>query len=162
MEIIFKTLPETVEAFKALPEYGFKSPFQVAALFVAAVCAYPKSPDACYAMVDALRGPQPMNQREKDFIRDRMRSKADYIGHAYFSGATPANNYQPNTPYTVVVEENAHSYDAEGYVTVYLKTAGADSPRPVQLRKKGEEWFLWEHSGPLADIRTPAAKDPWA
>ena len=47
---------------------------------------------------------------------------------------------------------------------VFLKTAGADSPRPMKLRQKGStgEWFLWEYSSVLSGIRVPASEDPWA
>ena len=51
-----------------------------------------------------------------------------------------------------------------GYLRVFLKTAGADSPRPMKLRQKAStgEWFLWEYSSILSGIRIPAAEDPWA
>jgi len=47
---------------------------------------------------------------------------------------------------------------------VFLKTAGADSPRPMKLRQKAStgEWFLWEYSSILSGIRIPAVEDPWA
>jgi hypothetical protein len=160
--IRFAKLPATAEEFTAMPEFNFSTPFQTAALFIVAICAFPSDPEACYNMIDALKGPQKMNQRERDFIRDRMRSKADYIGKAYFAGATPQNNYTPALPYRVEVNETPHTYDAAGYATVYIKSAGADSPRPVTLRQKGSEWYLWQHEGPLMDIRIPAALDPWA
>jgi hypothetical protein len=161
MVVTFSSLPKTPEAFMAMPEFNFSTPCQVAALYVVAICVYPKDKDACYSMIDAIKGPQKLSPREKDFIRDRMRSKAEYIGKAYFKGATPQNNYTPTLPYSVDVNETPHTYNTEGYATVYIKTAGADSPRPVQLRKKGSEWFIWEHGGTLSDIRVPAAQDPW-
>ena len=51
-----------------------------------------------------------------------------------------------------------------GYLRVFLKTAGADSPRPMKLRQKAStgEWFLWEYSSILSGIRIPAAEDPWS
>lgn len=48
-----------------------------------------------------------------------------------------------------------------GYIRVFLKTAGADSPRPVKLRQKGSLWYLWEYSSILSGIRIPAERDPW-
>ena len=62
--------------------------------------------------------------------------------------------YDPNKAGTA-------GYDAEGYATLYLRSGGADSPRQVKLRRKGEQWFLWEQFL-LSDIRTPAKDDPWA
>ena len=162
MQITFSTLPVTLDAFLSMPEFHVKTPFQTAALYIAAVCAYPRDKEACFHMIDSIKGPQRLSQREKDFIRERMVGKAEYIGKAYFQGATPQNNYNPTIPYTVEVEENPYTYAAEGYAKVYIKTAGADNPRPVTLREKGGEWFLWEHVGPLADIRIPSAEDLWA
>ena len=162
MDIVFSHLPETEEAFVSMPEFHFKSPFQTASLFIVALCVYPKNKEICFNMIDALKGPQKLSTREKDFIRERMIGKMDYIGKAYFTGATPQNNYTPSIPYTVVVEENPYTYATEGYATVYIRTQGADSPRPVTLRKKGDEWFLWEHAGLLTGIRIPASQDPWA
>ena len=48
--------------------------------------------------------------------------------------------------------------------SLYLKSGGADSERPVTLRHKPstDEWFLWNHTGILAGIRTPKSADPWA
>ena len=61
--------------------------------------------------------------------------------------------------------QQARPQDIEpGYLRVFLKTAGADSPRPMKLRQKAStgEWFLWEYSSILSGIRVPAAEDPWA
>ncbi|NLE56696.1 MAG: hypothetical protein GX617_17315 [Lentisphaerae bacterium] len=162
LQVMFQTLPKTAEEFISMPEFGFTTPFQVAALFIAAICAYPENRDECYNMIDALKGPQKLSVMEKQFIRDRMMGKAGYIGKAYFTGATPENNYTPDRPYTVVVEEDPYTYAEAGYAKVFIRTSGADSPRPVKLRKKEEQWFLWEHAGLLSDIRRPRAQDPWA
>ena len=55
------------------------------------------------------------------------------------------------------------SFDEEGYAKLYLKSSGADSPRPVQLRQKPSsgEWFLWDQML-LSQIREPISADPWA
>lgn len=97
-------------------------------------------------------------------LRDRLRGKA-YLPLAYFEGATPENGYQPRVPYTLNVLSDPRPQDMEpGYMRVFLKTAGADSPRPMKLRQKAStgEWFLWEYSSILSGIRIPAAEDPWA
>ena len=71
----------------------------------------------------------------------------------------------PRTPYRLNVLADPRPQDIEpGYLRVFLKTAGADSPRPMKLRQKAStgEWFLWEYSSILSGIRIPAAEDPWA
>ena len=101
---------------------------------------------------------------DKQFIADRFRDK-DYVPRSYFEGATPENNYEPAQPYTLKFFENPYSRDNfnEGYLTLHIKSGGADSARQVKLRTKPStgQWFLWEQFL-LADIRTPAAADPWA
>ena len=110
------------------------------------------------------RGPRPMTPYDAQFLRDRLRGKA-YLPLAYFEGATPGNGYQPRVPYTLNVLSDPRPQDIEpGYMRVFLKTAGADSPQPMKLRQKASagEWFLWEYSSILSGIRIPAAEDPWA
>lgn len=162
MEICFAKLPENAGEMQAMPEYRLDTPFHSAALFIAAICVYPRDRDASLAMIDILKGPKPLSAYDRQFIRDRMANKADYIGRAYLRGATPQNGYTPEVPYTVEVNENPYSYANEGYATLYIRTAGADSARGIQLRRKGQDWFVWEFGGILADIRKPVAEDPWA
>ena len=74
-------------------------------------------------------------------IRDR-----DYAPRSYYEGATPENDYQPSVPYSIVIIETPYSRDNEsqGYLKLYVKSGGADSPRPIELRQKKStgEWFL--------------------
>ena len=64
-------------------------------------------------------------------------------------------------PYTVTVEENPYSFQNAGYVKLLIRSSGADTPREIQMRAKGDTWYLWENYL-LPDIRVPAALDPWA
>ena len=101
-------------------------------------------------------------QAVTQFLRDRLRGKT-YLPLAYFDGATPQNGYTPSRPYTLQVLPDLRPQDVEpGYLRVYLKTAGADSPRPMKLRQKGTNWYLWEYSSILSGIRIPVQDDPWA
>lgn len=161
MQFVLQTLPKTAAKLKSMTEMDFTSPFHVAALFIASICVYSENKDECFRMIDVLKGPQKLNVIEKQFIHDRMMGKARYIGKSYFAGATPENDYSPALPYTVPVEENPDAYEEDGYTTVYIRTGGADFPRPLRLRKKGEHWFLWEYTEIFADIRKPIFSDPW-
>lgn len=158
--ITFEKLPENLEELKALPEASLDTPFKTAALTVAALCRFPANRDDCTAMLDFLKGPQPLSPYDKQFLRDRFMDK-DYVPRSYFAGAAPANNYEPAKPYTIEVFDNPYSYQDENYATLHIRSGGADSPRQVKLRRKGEQWFLWEQFL-LSDIRKPASDDPWA
>lgn len=156
----FKALPESVEEMKLLPEAALTSPFETAALTVCALCAYAAAPEVGREMLNFLKGSQPMNGADIQFLQDRFRG-GSHIPFSYFEGATPANNYTPSEPFTITVSADPHSYDQEGYVKLFIRSGGTDSPRPIVLRQKGEQWFLWQQLL-MSAIRTPTAQDPWA
>ena len=161
MQITLQTLPAALAELKALPR---TTPEEVCAGFLCALKLFQTDRDAGVAAMDLLRGPRPMTPYDVQFLRDRLRGK-EYLPLAYFEGAAPENGYTPAKPYTLNVLPDPRPQDVEpGYLRVYLKTAGADSPRPMKLRQKGStgEWFLWEYSSILSGIRVPAALDPWA
>lgn len=158
----FSALPESVQQMRALPEATMDTPFKTAALAVCALCAFAAAQDVGTELLNFLRGPRPLNGQDISFIKDRFRGDRTYIPFSYFAGATPDNNYTPSQPYTVTVTSDAHSYDEQGYARLYIASGGADSPRPIKLRKKGDgQWCLWEQYL-LTDIRQPKANDPWA
>lgn len=161
VEITFPDIPDTLEGFKALPQAAMSTPFETAAMTVAALCIYPINTDVSLSMLEYLKGPSGLNTSEKQFLRDRFSGK-DYVPRSYFNGATPANDYKPSEPYTIKVSENPYSYQDQGYAKLYLQSGGADSPRPIQLRQaKDGKWYLWEQFL-LADIRQPESSNPWA
>ena len=163
---VFPSLPNSVAELLALPGVSLHNPFSVAAAAVAALCAFPNSAELCFDMLNALKGPQPLTPMEKSFIRDRFMDGKDYVPRSYFAGANPQNDYKVSSPYCIKVNESAHSRDQfdQGYITLYLKSGGADSERPITLRHKPstDEWFLWTFDGILAGIRVPVSSDPWA
>ena len=159
--VVFATLPQTLAEFTALPQAAMQTPFDTAALFIAALTLYPANPNEAIAMFNFLKGPQPLSPYEKQFIADRMRGK-DYLPLSFMAGATPQNNYVPTQPYTVTVAEDPYTYQEASYAKMQLQSSGADSPRPIKLRNaKDGKWYLWEQFL-LSDIRQPEASNPWA
>ncbi|MBP5460518.1 MAG: hypothetical protein J6Y20_00120 [Lachnospiraceae bacterium] len=167
-DITFGDIPTSLAEMKALPYADLKDPFAVAALCVCALCIFPTDQNTSIEMMNFLKGPSPLTPGDISFIKDRFRDNKEYKPRSYFKGATPDNNYMPSSPYTITVAENPYSRDnfSEGYLRLFLQSGGADSPRPLTLRTKPStgEWFVFSDSfyGLLADIRTPAAQDPWA
>ena len=160
-KIVFRNLPSTFEEFASLPQAALSTPFDTAAMTVLAFCYYPQNKDLALQMVNYLRGPRPLSGGDMSFIADRFRD-SDYVPRSYFEGSTPANDYTPAEPYTIVVSENPYSYQNEGYATLYISSGGADSPRSVQMRKaKDGKWYLWEQFI-LVGIRQPESANPWA
>ena len=158
----FSALPESLAQMQALPEASLDTPFKTAALTVCALCAYAADKQIGTEMLNWLRGPRPLNGQEISFLNDRFRGGRTYIPFSYFAGATPDNDYTPAQPYTITIESN-HVSDAEaGYMKLFIPCGGADSPRPIKLRMRGDgKWFLWEQYL-MTDIRQPKSSDPWA
>lgn len=156
--IVFNNLPQS--AVEVRPDTNAQ---QVAAYAVAALARYETSPEEAIAMLNVLLGPRPVDGIGKQFLQDRFRGKP-YLMRSYFQGAKPENNYQPTTPYTVVVQTNAYTYQEKDYARFMIVCGGADAPRPLTLRKKAStgEWFLWDYKGLLSGIRIPVAEDPWS
>jgi hypothetical protein len=163
VSVVFPALPKSRMELSSLPQAAMQTPFDTAALLVAALCLYPENQSESISMINFLKGPQPLSAYETQFIAERMRQndKAGYIAVSYLDGATPQNNYTPAPPFTVTVSETPNSYGEAGYAMLYLRSGGADSPRPVKLRQaKDNRWYLWEQFL-LSDIRKPEASDPW-
>ena len=96
------------------------------------------------------------------FLKDRFRDGKTYVPFSYFKGATPANDYTPDEPFTLVVESNPYSDANDGYKKLFVRSGGADNPREIVLRRRGDgKWFLWDQFI-LVGIREPKSADPWA
>ena len=158
----FASLPTNLDELKALPEAAMDSPYKTAALTIAALCRFAEDEAATHEMLDYLKGPDSLSNSEKQFLRDRLTGKT-YKSLSFFAGATPENGYAPTAPYTITVSSNPYSFETENWGTLYVKSGGADSPRPIKLRKKPStgQWFLNDIQC-LSDIRVPTAEDPWA
>ena len=160
-KITFSQIPKTLDQFLSLPQSAMSTPYDTAALSVLALSVYPENKELALKMLEALRGPRPLSNMDKQFIADRFRGK-EYLMRSYFDGSSPENDYTPSVPYTVTVSENQYSYQENGFAKLFVACSGADSPRPVQLRKaKDGKWYLWEQFL-LTGIRQPESQNPWA
>jgi hypothetical protein len=88
----------------------------------------------------------------------------EYLPRSYFSRGTVENDSEPDVSCSVTIFEISTSRRQldERLMKLFVRSAGADSPRPITLRKKPStgQWFLWNHSL-LVGIREPATKAPW-
>ncbi|MCR5517533.1 MAG: hypothetical protein K6F17_03070 [Lachnospiraceae bacterium] len=160
----FTKLPENLEELKALPQANLTNPFGVVALVILAMNNINNNYDNAVQMLNFLKGPAPLMNQEIARMKEQLTGK-DYHMLSYFEGTSPENNYKPTEPYKITVFDHPNSYDnqKDGYVTLWVKSSGADSDRQVRLRKKGStgEWFLNEEYL-TAGIRIPKEKDAWA
>ena len=141
---------------------SLKNPYDVAAYAVAAFIRYTENQAEGEAMLNKLKGPEPLNPFGKQFLRDRLRGK-EYVARSYVIGTSPENGYALQAPYKIKVESNPYSFQEAHYARLLLTSSGADNPRWIVLREKAStgEWFLWTYEGVLADIRPPKGASAW-
>lgn len=95
-KIVFASVPGTLEQFLSLPQSQMRTPFDTAAMTVLALGVYPENKELSCKMLDALRGPRPLTNMDKQFIADRFRGK-EYLMRSYFDGSSPENDYTPGS-----------------------------------------------------------------
>ncbi|MBQ8912088.1 MAG: hypothetical protein IJY89_05915 [Clostridia bacterium] len=154
-------LPQSLAQLQALPQAALADPFQTAALTVCALCAYAENKEVGTEMLNWLRGPRPLSNLDISFLNDRFRG-GKHVIYSYLEGAVPENDYTPALPYTLTFEAGPYADANPGYKKLHIKSGGADNPREVILRQKGDgTWLLWDQML-LVGIRTPKSADPWA
>lgn len=156
-------LPEDVNEMKQMPEFNLADPVKVVALTIASLVVYTKNKDKGIEMLNLLKGPEPLAIRDLQFLSDRLTGKT-YIPLSYFDGATDENDYAPNKPYTIKIIEQSNSREENDYIKLFVTSGGADNERPIKLRlkKSTNEWFLYEFSSLISNIRIPKSTDKWA
>lgn len=148
---------------------NLQDPFETVSVLVHALCAYnPDNEEVFYNMLQKLMGEaQPISNLLKQQIKERMKAdeKWKFIGKSYFVGATNLNDYTPNVPYVVDIEDNPYSYQNEGFAVLHILCGGADNRRQITLRKmKDGRWLIWSDTilGLLSGIKAPESQNPWA
>ncbi len=157
----FTVLPESLAQMQAMPEAALTDPFQTAAMTVCALCVYAADKSIGTEMLNWLRGPRPLSPHEISFLNDRFRD-GHHVPFSYFAGAKPENDYTPTQPYTLTIEAGPYADANPGYKKLHIRSGGADNPREIVLRRRGDgKWFLWDQFI-LVGIREPKSADPWA
>lgn len=160
MKVIFNKLPNSLDDFKKLNEYSLNHSHKTAALFILALCVYTKDSNLGIDMINALKGPVELDAHDRSFLKDRLRDKP-YLPFSYFKGSSKNNNYTPDEPFEIEIFDNSKPSDGQ-YFKVFIQSNGADSKRPMELRKKGDKYYLWSYSSILLSIVPPKSEDPWA
>ena len=159
----FEKIPSSVEELKSLSFFNQKDYASVAVAAMIAFKVYATNKNLALEMLNSIKGPQQLTTYDISFLNERLRDKL-YLADSYFQGASVANGYTPDSPYTLAIKEGAYSHVEDGYVVVYLQSSGANSARGIKLRLKPStgEWFLWGYSSILSGIRIPATLNDWA
>lgn len=91
-----------------------------------------------------------------DFI-NRYLPRAPYIAFSYFQGALPENGYAVgNTDLVVQTIRNPYSEIAEDEIKVFVYSGGADTPRPITLKRNNRGLWKAKNSNSLfVGVRAP-------
>ena len=163
MVIKYDKIMNSVEDLKIIDR---TNPYNVVGAFIHIICNYEN--EEFIPMLQYLYGEyQPISNLMKQSIDDRMHQNEKYkfIGKSYFKGATPENDYTPNIPLEIEVNDNPYTDQNEGYKRLFVNSGGADSERPITVRlAKDGNYYLWSDSiiALLTDIRKPESENPWA
>jgi hypothetical protein len=96
-----------------------------------------------------------------DFSLKQVDGK-NYIPRSYIKGATVNNGYEiGQPPYKIEIERTADAGD--GMVKVFVRTSGADTARPITMRKNDAGvWKGFEYSSIFVSVKQPPVKSKGA
>jgi len=160
--VTINRIPHTIEKFLELRAQIAITPQGAAVMMIVAMRIYQQYPVegmkcltanctnpllASSSEVDSYNGQRMSN------ISELKRKLTDYIylPMVYFKGASPSNGYTPiGPPYQAETSVNQYCYtsstDGSLRIKIFVATQGADSPRPVTVRKVGELYCVTEYS----------------
>jgi len=169
--IKFKTLPKTTDEFVKLRNKTAKTPEGGAAMFMLALKIYNDNNELGEKFLvlsvdinqlrsgDVYKGYK-VGSSDMSLIKRQLNNN-NKIPNAYIEGANLKNNYSVNLPYIYKFSHNKYSGDkSQGKFKVFVKCYGADSPRPIHLRKNSKGiWKAVSWSSVLVGIKKPAIID---
>lgn len=159
-------IPDNIEDFLELRDQIAESPEGGAALFVVAMLMYTKDKtigNHAFTIAsdrsllketsDGYKGFAP-GRNMASMIKNYFAPKP-YIAPSYIVGTSPKNDYKlPSSPYKVALTRNTYSTQSNGDIKVFVACSGADSPRPVTLRKNNRGvWKVVNYSSLFVGIR---------
>lgn len=164
-------MPKTLEDFLALRDRVATSPEGGAAMFALALLAYANDPERnvpfitvsiWMSLLDAdpggYQGKRP-RRALLDALHDRV-AKAPHIARSYFLGTSPESGYAiaPDAQLEVGVRLQPDSFPTASTARLFVRSSGADSPRPITLTKNDKGlWKANSWSSLEVGVRPPAS-----
>jgi len=172
--VTIDALPTSIEELVALRDRIATEPQGGAAVFVVALMLHAENralgAQALTVAVDRERlqesaaGYRGFSLRPADLKQiERQLDGRSYLPRSYLSGTRPAEGYAtPSLPWTILCSTTPTSGDAStGVLKLFVPSSGADSPRPITVKKNDRGiWKASEWSSLIVGIRPPAATSP--
>lgn len=159
--VSFNRIPHTIEKFVELQNQIAHTPQGAVTMMLIAMRIYQQYPvEGMKCLTAACTGsltvPSSAAGSYEGYImsnvntlKDRLKSYP-YLPYIYYQGAEPENGYTPDAPpYRVNMYTNLYSYSPSSdgmWIKLFVETKGADSNRPVSVRKAGSIFKVVEYS----------------
>lgn len=170
-DISIEAIPTNMDQFLEIRAKLAQTPQGGAAVFILSMLLYEREPElGMQAFTIALDRHKlaKNNPGYKGYVPDQTfqnnvksyLAPRSYIARSYILGTSPEQGYQMGKPpYKMQFSSNAHSEQSDGSMRIFIKSSGADSPRPVTLKKNNRGiWKVSNYSSLFMGIRSPATE----
>lgn len=161
-------IPTTIEEFIAFRDKVATTPEGGAAVFAMAMILYTQNKELGN---QALTVAMDLSQLEEGNVYKGYQppsalnyhlgnlSEKPYIARSYVQDAKPDNGYAlPSSKIKFKTSRNSYSEQDNGDIKVFIQSSGADSPRPIALRKNEKGlWKAVNYNSLFVGIMPPAS-----
>lgn len=171
MKTTVDSLPQTIEEFTELRNQLAITPQGGATAFMIALKIYASNEQLghqCFVLsVDRKLLSEGNVYKNFQLSRSdisRIKSQVSQnlkLADSYIAGGSPENNYSVSLPYVYEYSTNSTSgSEADGYMKLFIKCYGADSPRPIHIKKNNRNiWKVSNWSSVIVGIKKPPVDD---
>lgn len=171
--IQIESVPKIIGEFVSLRDQLAQTPQGGAAMMIVALLAFAEDEElgrqCLTTAVDRERLQEgtggykgwELRVRDRRLIESQTRGKA-HVLRSYIQGTSPGGGYAlPAPPYEMVFSSNRYSGDVEsGKFKVFVDSSGADTPRPVTVRRNNRGvWKALEWSSLLVGVKAAPVDD---
>ncbi len=166
MTITLPSVPDNIDSFVEIRDQIAISPEGGAAIFVLAMMMFEndrKLGEQAFTVAldrtnlsESMMGYKGFTPSQNiKFHLDRFEGK-NYWGKSYVAGTSFEDGYKLPSTLKVEIGRNTSSEQSNGDIKVFVKCTGADTPRPITLRKNDKGfWKATECSSMFVDMRAP-------
>lgn len=153
-------LPRDYQEFKARYQKEGRTPEGAVKLYFEAVFCYINEAtraEGSKMVRYALHYDRPIEQsRNLATFAERLRDpERQHIFRSFAAGTSPENDYRMSPDnFNLVVTRKTQE---QGYLRLFLRSSGADSPRPVWVKEFDGLWYTINNSSTYLEVRPPKA-----
>ena len=153
-------LPRNYQEFKARYQQEGRTPEDAVKLYFEAVFCYideATRAEGSKMLRYALHYDRPIEQSYNlaTFVERLRDPERHHIFRSFAAGTSPENDYRMSPDnFNLVVTKRTQE---QGYLRVFLRSFGADSPRPVWVKEIDGLWYTINNSSTYLEVRPPKA-----